>query len=104
MEQPEKAVPLLEKAIQLDPKLVPAQASLGLAYIRLKRDADAIAHLVAAREIDEDGSIHFQLAQAYRRAGNLETSKQMMAEYTLIQQRSKAEERKLEEEAAITAP
>ena len=104
MEQPDKALPLLEAAVKYDAKLLPARASLGLAYIRLTRDADAIPHLTAAREIDDDGSIHFQLAQAYRRAGNDEASKQMLAEYTRIQKRSKTEERNLEEEAAITAP
>ena len=104
MEQPDKALPLLEAAVKYDTKLLPARGSLGLAYIRLNRDADAIPHLNIAREIDDDGSIHFQLAQAYRRAGNADASKQMLAEYTRIQQRSKTEEGKLEEEAAITAP
>jgi predicted Zn-dependent protease len=104
MEQPEKAIPHLEAAVRRDPKLLPAQASLGLAYIRLGRDADALAHLNAARELDEDGSIHIQLARAYQRAGNADASKQMMAEYTRIQQRSESEQRNLEEKATITAP
>jgi predicted Zn-dependent protease len=104
MEQPEKAIPHLEAAVRRDPKLLPAQASLGLAYIRLGRDADAIQHLNAARELDDDGSIHIQLARAYQRAGNTDASKQMMAEYTRIQQRSESEQRNLEEKATITAP
>ena len=54
--------------------------------------------------MDEDGSIHFQLARAYQRAGNADASKQMMAEYTRIQQRSENEQRDLEEKAKITAP
>ena len=104
MEQPEKAVTYLEAAVRLDPKLLPAHASLGLTYIRLGRDADAIPQLNSAREADEDGSIHIQLSRAYQRAGNADASKQMMAEYTRIQQRSESEQRNLEEKASITAP
>jgi predicted Zn-dependent protease len=104
MEQPEKAVPYLEAAVRRDPKLLPAHASLGLTYIRLGRDADAIPQLKSALEADEDGSIHIQLSRAYQRAGNAESSKQMMAEYTRIQQRSESEQRNLEEKASITAP
>jgi hypothetical protein len=54
--------------------------------------------------MDEDGSIHFQLARAYQRVGNADASKQMMAEYTRIQQRSESEQRDLELKANITAP
>jgi predicted Zn-dependent protease len=104
MEQPEKALPYLEAAVRQDPKLLPARASLGLTYIRLGRDADAIPHLNRARELDDDGSIHFQLARAYQREGKADASKEMMAEYTRIQQKSQSEQRKLEEQATITAP
>jgi predicted Zn-dependent protease len=104
MEEPERALPYLEAAVRRDPKLLPAHASLGLTYIRLGRDTDAIPHLNRAREVDEDGSIHFQLARVYQRAGNANVSKQMMTEYTRIQQRSESEQRNLEESANITAP
>jgi predicted Zn-dependent protease len=104
MEQPEKAVPYLEAAVRRDPKLLPAHASLGLTYIRLGRDADAIPQLNSAREADEDGSIHIQLSRAYQHVGNAEASKQMMAEYTRIRQRSESEQRNLEEKANVTAP
>ena len=104
MERPDEALPYLETAVRANPKLLPARASLGLTYIRLGRDMEAIPHLMAAREVDEDGSIHFQLARAYQRAGNADSSKQMMAEYKRIQQRSQSEERDLEEKATITAP
>jgi predicted Zn-dependent protease len=104
MEKPEQAIPYLEAAIRANPKLLPARASLGLSLIRVDRDAEAIPHLKATRELDEDGSIHFQLARAYQRTGDANSSRQMMAEYNRIQQRSQSEERSLEEKATITAP
>jgi predicted Zn-dependent protease len=104
MEKPDQAIPYLEAAVRANSKLLPARASLGLSLIRLGRDSEAIPHLIAAREVDEDGSIHFQLARAYQRAGDADSSKQMMAEYNRIQQRSQSEEQSLEEKATITAP
>ncbi|HUS08063.1 MAG TPA: tetratricopeptide repeat protein [Bryobacteraceae bacterium] len=103
-EQPGKALPWLETALRQDPRLVPAHASLGLAQMRLGRHAEAIPHLNAALAIDEDGSLHYQLAQAYQRTGDADRAKQMSEKYREIQQRSQAEERKLEQQAVITAP
>ena len=48
-----------------------ADASLGLALSRLGKHAEAIPHLRKALELDDDGSLHFQLANAYRAAGRL---------------------------------
>jgi tetratricopeptide (TPR) repeat protein len=103
-EQPEKAVPWLEAAVRQDRNLLPAQASLGLTYMRLGKNADAIPHLSRALEIDEDGSLHYQLALAYQRTGEAEKAKQMNEKYREIQQRTETEQRKLEEKSTITAP
>jgi len=104
VEKPEQALPHLQAAVRSDPKLLPARASLGLALMRTGSEAAAIPHLNAARQIDEDGSIHFQLSRAYQRAGDAAAAKEMMAEYSKIQQRAEAEQRGLEEKAVITAP
>src|SRR5437899_11745586 len=64
-EQLEPSVPYLEKAVKLEPKLLPAHASLGLCYGRLGESQKAIPHLKAALELDRDGSLHYQIARAY---------------------------------------
>lgn len=104
LEQPDKALAYLETAARLDPRLLPARASLGSALMRLGRAAEAIPHLQAALEIDEDASLHFQLARAYQASGHAEKAKQAMAEYQGLQQKSDAEKRELEEKTQITPP
>lgn len=104
LEQPRDAVPELETAVRLDPKLLPAQAALGLALIRDEKPAGAIPHLTAALGIDDDGSLHYQLARAYQASGNAELAKAAMQKYQEIQRRTEAEKRGIEEKAQITAP
>ena len=72
LEEPEKAVPYLRAALAADPKLLAADASLGLALSRLGKNAEAVPHLQKALELDEDGSLHYQLARAYQAAGEAE--------------------------------
>ena len=80
-EQVDKALPYLEAAVRLDPKLLPARASLGLTYARAGKPAEAIPNLLAALETDEDGSLHYQLARAYQATGDAETAKKFLAKY-----------------------
>ena len=77
--QPGKAVPLLERAVARDPKLLPAQAALGRAYLEAGETAKAIAPLKAALETDRDGSLHYQLARAYRATGRADLASQALA-------------------------
>jgi tetratricopeptide (TPR) repeat protein len=100
----EKSLPELEAAVRLDPKLLPARASLGLAYARSGKAAEAIPHLEAALDIDEDGSLHYQLARAYQASGKAELAKQTMQKYTAMQRQSDEQKRSLEEQAKITPP
>lgn len=98
------SIPWLEKALKIDPGLLPAHLSLARAYMRVGRPADAVGHFKAALSLDDDGSIHFQLSRAYERAG-----KQLLAEKALRQfeevSRAKALRQKgLDEERQITAP
>ena len=103
-EQPEQALPWLKSAVEGDPKLLPAQASLGLAYTKLGKDAEAIPHLTIALPYDDDGSLHYQLALALRRTGETAKSAEVLRKYEELKQRSQSEEQNLEEKAAITAP
>ncbi len=100
----QEAAPLLAKAVSLDPDLLPARHALGRAYAQVGRDADAIPHLEKALPLDDDGSLLYQLAQAYRAAGNREAAAPLLERYRQIQtaQRQAAEE--FRSDIQITAP
>ena len=104
LERAEEAVPYLEAALKTDAKLLPAHAALGLALARIGKAAEAIPHLAAGLDMDEDGSLRYQLARAYQATGDAEKARVAMAQYQEIQKRSDLEKRKLEEQAQITAP
>ncbi len=87
LEEPEKAVPYLKAALAADPKLIAAEASLGLALSRLGKNAEAIPHLEKSLKIDDDGSLHYQLARAYQAVGASEQARTTMAEYQEILKR-----------------
>jgi tetratricopeptide (TPR) repeat protein len=91
LEEPEKAVPFLEKAVKRDPALLPAHASLGMAYSRIGKSAEAAKHLEPALALDRDGSLHYQLARALQATGATEKSRDLMAQYQEIQRKLEAE-------------
>ncbi len=103
-EESEKAVPFLLKALQADSELVPAHASLGRAYLNLGRHSDAVPHLRQALRNDQDGSIHYQLAQAYRASGQMDLAAEALSTYREIQDRLQNEAEVLESETRITPP
>jgi tetratricopeptide (TPR) repeat protein len=80
-QQPEAAIPLLETAVRLDPGLAHAHGALGRAYALVGRPADAVPHLEKALPVDEDGSLRFQLARAYRAAGRSTDAERALAEW-----------------------
>ena len=99
-----KAILPLEKAVAADPALLRARAVLGRAYVEDGQAARAVPHLEAALSTDEDGSLHFQLARAYREIGQAEDAARTLAAF---QDLHKAYEARLEsdkEEFAITPP
>jgi predicted Zn-dependent protease len=104
LERPEEAEGRLRAALASDAKLLAAHASLGLALARLGKNAEAIPHLVRALELDEDGSLHFQLAGAYRAAGNAEKARETMAQYQEIIKREQAAKEEVAREAQIAPP
>jgi predicted Zn-dependent protease len=62
----EEAIGPLRKAVGL----LPARASLGRALLAAGRGAEAVPHLeAAAKELDTDGALYFQLSRAYQQAG-----------------------------------
>ncbi len=103
-QQVEAAIPYLEKAVKLAPDLLGAHSALGRAYMTLGEAAKAIPHLRRALAADEDGSLHYQLARAYQRTGQLDDARETMAQYQKIKQQLEAEERRLDAEVVITPP
>lgn len=104
LEKPDEAVPHLKTALALDPKLLPADASLGLALARLGKQTEAIPHLLKALVLDRDGSLHFQLAGAYRAAGEIEKAKSAMAQYQELVKRDQQAKDEIAKESQIAPP
>jgi predicted Zn-dependent protease len=103
-QQPEKAVPYLTAALKADPKLLPADAALGMTYALLNRNAEAIPHLEKAISLDDDGSLHYSLARACQAAGHTEEAKKAMQEYQQIRQKNQQINDELAKEAEIAPP
>jgi tetratricopeptide (TPR) repeat protein len=103
-QNPQQAIPYLEKAIRRNPQLLGAQKSLGLAYMQTGQAAKAISHLKQALPIDEDGSVHYQLGRAYQLQGQQELARVMFARYAARQREQQAENRAVAKEAALTPP
>ncbi|MDR3717206.1 MAG: tetratricopeptide repeat protein [Bryobacteraceae bacterium] len=77
--RPEQALGRLSRACELQPGLLAAQALLGQVLLQSGDAQAAVAHLEKAAPLDRDGSIHFQLASAYRSLGKPELARQALA-------------------------
>lgn len=104
LEQPDKAAPWLEKALALDPKMLPAHASLGLALSRIGKNAEAIPHLEKALDLDDDGSLHYQFARALQASGQAERARTVMAQYQEIVKKNEEQKAEVAREAQIAPP
>ena len=104
LEQPEKALPYLKAALAADPRLLAADASLGLALSRLGNHAEAVPHLEKALELDDDGSLYYQLARAYQALGNREKAAGAMAKYQEILKKTEEQKEAVAREAQIGPP
>ncbi len=104
LEQPDKALPYLEAALRADPKMQAADASLGLALSRLGKNAEAVPHLERSLALDDDGSLHYQLARAYQASGQGEKARAIMEQYQQIVKRNQDEKEQVEREAQIIPP
>lgn len=86
----EKAIPFLNKAVAADPTRPRAHKELGRAYMQAGLIEKAIPHLEIALPSDDDGSLHYQLAQAYRNAGRNELAREMFHKFQEIENPSVA--------------
>lgn len=87
----DKAVPLLETALALPDPPDSVPTDLARAYLSLGKAADAVKHLQAASRRDADGSIHYQLAQAYQRLGMRNEAREALTKYRALESRSRQE-------------
>ena len=104
LEEPEKAVEYLQKALSADPKLLAAHASLGLALSRLNKYAEAVPHLEKSLELDDDGSLHYQLVRAYQATGDRDKARTVMAQYQEILKKIEQQKQEAAREAQIGPP
>lgn len=98
------ALPFLERAIQLEPEMLPARASLGRALLHLNRATEAIPHLESALPYAPDGSVLYQLSQAYQQAGRSQQAAQVLARYQEVLRREQNEKAEFEAKFQITPP
>ncbi len=103
-EQPDGAIPFLQTALQAQPDMPTAHASLGLALMLTDHANEAIPHLEKSLAIDEDGSLHYQLARAYQAKGDTLRARELMTQYQRIQSRNQEHKDEVAREAQITAP
>jgi len=90
LQRVEDAVPLLERATSIDSTNSAARLALARAYVQKAYFAAAIPLLELEIPDDTDGSIHVQLARAYKGAGNDEKAAQLLARSQELQRASQA--------------
>jgi len=100
----EEAIPLLKRAVSHDPKSVAAHKSLARAQLAAGKAIEAISHLKVALTADGDGTVHYQLAQAYQASGQSELAKKTLAGYQRIQRSVAAEREAAKRDTQITPP
>ncbi len=70
------ALPLVEKAVQLDPDNARAHMDLGIIYQDQEKQQDALRELtIAVKLMPQDSNIHWRLARLYQAMGRKEEAK-----------------------------
>ena len=87
----ENAIPLLESALEGPLPPLSARLDLGRSYLAVDEPAKAVEHLRAAASLDTDGSVHYQLSQAYQRTGMRDKAREALATYQALQARARQE-------------
>ena len=83
----EEAVPLLQASLALPGAPATARLDLGRTYLALDQPEQALPHLKSSLGLDTDGSIHYQLAQAFQRLGMREQAREALARYQALDAR-----------------
>jgi len=70
LNNPEPALPLLEKAVRLDPKIELAHVDLGVLYANAGKNVEALRELKTAEQLDpNDQNVHWRLGRFYKSMG-----------------------------------
>ena len=70
LNHPEPALPLLEKAVTIDPKIELAHVDLGVLYASAGRNNEALRELKTAEKLDpSDQNVHWRLGRFYKSIG-----------------------------------
>ena len=88
--QPQSAIAYLKKALQYDPGLINAHASLGEAYLRAGDAALAAVELKEASAIDYYGDIHYLLYRAYQQLGDKTLAEEALARSDQLRRKTQA--------------
>jgi predicted Zn-dependent protease len=88
LQRVEDAIPLLERATSIDSSNSAARLALARAYVQKQYFGAAIPLFEVELHDDQDGSIHVQLARAYRAAGNAEKASELLAQSEKLQRAS----------------
>ena len=103
LQRTEEAIPLLQRAADLDTSEPGVRLSLARAYIAKDYFQAAIPLLELDLPEDADGSVHVQLARAYKGLGNDEKSAQLLARSQELQKAAQ-ERNAAKAQRAITPP
>ncbi|HEY7210409.1 MAG TPA: tetratricopeptide repeat protein [Bryobacteraceae bacterium] len=103
LDQPDRAIPYLEKVLQSDPNFHAARAALGQALLRKGNPEQAIEFLKTAATSEEDVNARFQLYRAYQLTGKEALAKDAFAAYESAR-RQAGEQRRSDDGANLPPP
>lgn len=97
----DKALSYYQRAVKLRPEFAEARVALGTLLLDTDRTAEAVRELERAVELNPtDASSRYQLARAYRKAGDMSAQKAQLAEYRRLQN----ERRQLDQRILLGSP
>ena len=103
LQRVDDAIAMLERATSIDSSNSTARLALARAYVQKQYYAAAIPLFEVELRDDQDGSIHVQLARAYRAAGNADKATELLAQSEKLQ-RASQERSAAAGQRAITPP
>ena len=99
--EPDKALTYFQRAVALRPDFAEARVALGALLLDSDQIEDAVRQLERAVEMNPtDASSRYQLARAYRKAGDIPAQRAQLAEYRRLQQ----ERRQLDQRILLGSP
>ncbi|MXY67294.1 MAG: tetratricopeptide repeat protein [Acidobacteriia bacterium] len=97
----DEALGYYQRAVKLRPEFAEARVALGTLLLDTDRTAEAVRELERAVELDPtDASSRYQLARAYRKAGDMSAQRAQLAEYRRLQN----ERRQLDQSILLGSP